>query len=165
MLISMREIRLFCSKSVNKAPKTDSNFWSKYSFMAFLTIIIEKNAGIKINFLCILLFYEFLMYFLCFLTFCSCCFFSVKFVADILKHNNAKMDFISAIESKNKHIYMNYVKKLQFALILYTKSHFGAILRSDVHVQKVTYAVQDRTPGRQKFGVKMVRRNLKEKSP
>ena len=33
---------------------------------------------------------------------------------------------------------MNYVKKLQFALILYTKSHFGAIFQSDVHVQKVT---------------------------
>ena len=29
-----------------------------------------------------------------------------------LKHNNAKNKFISAIESKNKHIYMNYVKKL-----------------------------------------------------
>ena len=35
---------------------------------------------------------------------------------------------MSAIESKNMHIYMYEVsEKTQFALILYTKSHFGAI--------------------------------------
>ena len=81
--------------------------------MAFLAIILEKNAGIKINFLCILLFYEFLMYSLCFFDLLFLLFFSVKFVADtfwstiMLKQNS-----FQAIESKNKHIYMNYVKKL-----------------------------------------------------
>ena len=34
-----------------------------------------KNASIKINFLCILLFYEFLMYFFVFFSFYFCCFF------------------------------------------------------------------------------------------
>ena len=43
--------------------------------MAFLAIILEKNGGIKINFLCILLFYEFLMYFFVFLPFVFVCFF------------------------------------------------------------------------------------------
>ena len=54
------------------------------------------------NFLCISLFFRpFLL------------FFSAKFVADnFLKHNNAKKKLISAIESKNKHIYMNYAKKI-----------------------------------------------------
>ena len=70
------------------------------------------------NFLCISLFFD-LLFLL---------FFSVKFVADTFWSTiMAKITLISAIESKNKHIYVNYVKKNQFALILYTKSHFGAI--------------------------------------
>ena len=81
--------------------------------MAFLAIILEKNAGVKINFLCILLFYEFLMYFFVFFDLLFLLFFFGEICGrHFLKHNNAKNKFISAIESKNKHIYMNYVKKL-----------------------------------------------------
>ena len=54
----------FCSKSVNKAPKI--LIFGLNILCAFLAIILEKNASIKINFLCILLFYEFLMYFFVF---------------------------------------------------------------------------------------------------
>ena len=56
--------------------------------------------GIKINFLCILLFYKFLMYFFVFdLLFLFC--FSVKFVADtFLKHNNAKTNSFQPLRVK-----------------------------------------------------------------
>ena len=66
MLIYARN-QTFCSKSVNKAPKI---LIFGLNILCGLAIILEKNAGIKINFLCILLFYEFLMYFFVFLTFC-----------------------------------------------------------------------------------------------
>ena len=70
------------------------------------------------NFLCISLFFR---------PFVFVVFFSEICGRHFLKHNNAKNKLISAIESTNKHIYMNFVKKTQFALILYTKSHFRAI--------------------------------------
>ena len=54
------------------------------------------------NFLCISLFFWPFVFVLFFCEICG---------RHFLKHNNAKT-FISAIESKNKHIYMNYVKKL-----------------------------------------------------
>ena len=121
---------------------------------------------IKINFLCILLFYEFLMYFFVFWPFVFVVFFSEICGRNFLKHNNAmKQVFISAIdvEYKNKHIYMNYVKKLNSALILYTKSHFGAIFGPTCMYKKlrnfrtvppgVTNLVQSKCAG-----------NLKEKS-
>ena len=78
-------------------------------FVAFLALLyLKKNAGIKINFLCNLLFYEFLMYFFVFWPFVFVFVFGEICGRHFLKHNK----FISAIESKNKHIYMNYVKKL-----------------------------------------------------
>ena len=87
MLIYARN-QTFCPKSVNKVPKmlifvlnTLCGILSNYTF---------KNAGIKINFLCILLFYEFLMYFFVFSTFCFCCFFGEIYGKHFLKHNNAK---------------------------------------------------------------------------
>ena len=56
------------------------------------------------NFSCISLF---------FLPFVFVVFFGEICGRHFLKHTNAiKNKFISAIESKNKHIYMNYVKKL-----------------------------------------------------
>ena len=63
MLIYARN-QIFCSKSVNKAQKRIffGDFFFIF-FVAFLAIVLEKKSGIKINFLCILLFYEFLMYF------------------------------------------------------------------------------------------------------
>ena len=73
MLIYARN-QTFCSKSVNKAPKVQI-FEAAILFVAFLAIVLEKNSGIKINFLCILLFCEFLMYFFVFFTFYFCCFF------------------------------------------------------------------------------------------
>ena len=90
----------------------------------------------KINFLCILLFYEFLMYFFVFLTFF---FFSGEICGrHFLKQNNAKTNSFQPLRSKNKHIYMKYVKKTQFALIFVHKITFWSHFRSDVHVQKVT---------------------------
>ena len=52
------KIQTFCSKSVNEALKM---LIFGILFVAFLAIVLGKNSGIKINFLCILLFYEFLM--------------------------------------------------------------------------------------------------------
>ena len=80
--------------------------------MAFLAIILEKNAGIKFYFLCILLFYEFLMYFFVFWPFVFVGFFSEICGRHFLKHNNAKTNSFQPLRVKNKHIYMNYVKKL-----------------------------------------------------
>ena len=59
MLIYARN-QIFCSKSVNKAPKM------QIFVVAFLAIVLEKKSGIKINFLFILLCYEFLMFFFVF---------------------------------------------------------------------------------------------------
>ena len=81
MLIYARN-QTFCSKSVNKAQKI-LIFGLNILCGILQQCILEKNAGIKINFLCILLFYEFLMYFLCFFdAILFLLFFSVKFVAD-----------------------------------------------------------------------------------
>ena len=84
----MQEIRL---SALNQSIKLQKfSFLVLIFFMGFLAIILEKNAGIKINFLCILLFYEFLMYFFVFFTFCFCCFFCEICGRHFLKHNNAK---------------------------------------------------------------------------
>ena len=91
MLIYARN-QTFCSKSVNKAPKI--------FFVAFLAIILEKHAGIKINFLCILLFYEFLMYFFVFFTFSFVGFFGEICGRHFLKHNNAKTNSFQPLRVK-----------------------------------------------------------------
>ena len=99
MLIYARN-QTFCSKSVNKAVHAHAlimHFNRNYEagkdaftlnpkktglniLCGILSNYTWKNFGIKINFLCILLFYEF-MYFFVFFTFLFL-FFSVKFVAD-----------------------------------------------------------------------------------
>ena len=68
--------------------------------MAFLAIILEKNAGIKINFLCILLFYEFLMYFFVFWPFVFVVFFGKICGRHFLKHNNAKTNSFQPLRVK-----------------------------------------------------------------
>ena len=51
--------------------------------------------------------------FLCFLTFCFCVFFRLKFVAGhFLKHNNAKTNSFQPLRVKISIFNMNYVKKL-----------------------------------------------------
>ena len=100
--------------------------------MAFLAIILETNAGIKINFLCILLFYEFLMYFIVLwisYVFLSSFFFLFFFFflgeicgRHFLKHNNAKTNSFQPLRVKIS-IFIWTTWKTQFALILYTKSH------------------------------------------
>ena len=121
MLIYARN-QTFCSKSVNKAPKM--LIFGLNTLCGILSNCTWKNAGIKINFL-YLLFMNFLCIFFFYLLFLL--FFSAKFVADTFWSTIMLKQINFAIESKNKHIYMNYAKKTQFALILYTKSHFGAI--------------------------------------
>ena len=61
--------------------------------------------------------------FLCYFDLLFLLFFSVKFVADNFWSTIMLKQFISAMDNKQ---FNNYVKKLN-ALILYTKSHFGAI--------------------------------------
>ena len=69
--------------------------------MAFLAIILEKNAGIKIYFLCILLFYEFLMYFFVFFyLFVFVVFFGKICGRHFLKHNNAKTNSFQPLRVK-----------------------------------------------------------------
>ena len=55
--------------------------FGKYILLNILHNCALKNFSIEINFLCILLFYEFLMYFFVFSTFCFLLFFSLKQVA------------------------------------------------------------------------------------
>ena len=86
--------------------------------MAFLAIILEKNASIKINFLQYV-FYCF-MNFLCIFFFFYLLFllvFLVKFVADTFWSTIMLKQIISAIESKNKHIYMNCMWKNSICIL------------------------------------------------
>ena len=101
MLIYARN-QTFCSKSVNKAPKILIFGLNMWLCGMSLAIILEKNVGIKINFLCILLFYEFLMYYFVYVTFnVFVCFFRWAFVADnFLKHNNAKTNSFQPLRVK-----------------------------------------------------------------
>ena len=104
------------------------------------------------NFLCIF----------CSFTFCFCCFFGEICGRHFLKHNNAKTNSFQPLRVKNKHIYMNYVKKTQFALILYTKSHFGAIF-GPMCMYKKLRNFRTVTPGVTNL-VSKCAGNLKEKS-
>ena len=94
--------------------------------MAFLAIVLEKMPVSKLisyvfycfmNFLCISLFFQPFVFVVFFGEICG---------RHFLKHNNAKT-LISAIESKISIYLYELCEKTQFALILYTKSHFGAI--------------------------------------
>ena len=92
MLIYARN-QTFCSKSVNKAPKI--LIFGLNILCGILSNYAWKNAGIKINFLCILLFYEFLMYFFVFVLF-----FSEICGRHFLKHNNAKTNSFQPLRVK-----------------------------------------------------------------
>ena len=72
----------FCSKSVNKARKMLVQIFGTDTFCSILSFCTWKKIKIKINFLCILLFYELFMYFFVFSTFLFLLFFLAKFVAD-----------------------------------------------------------------------------------
>ena len=87
MLIYARN-QTFCSKSGNKAPKVQ--IFGLNTLVALLVIVFEKNSGIKINFLCILLFCEFLIYFIVFSTFCLYFVFTEICGRHFLKHNKSK---------------------------------------------------------------------------
>ena len=58
---------------------------------------------------------------------------------------------------------MNYAKKNSICIDFVHKITFWSHFRSDVHVQKVMY-LQNRTPGRHKFGVKMCGKLERKKS-
>ena len=96
MLIYARN-QTFCSKSVNKVPKI--LIFGLNILCGILSNYTWKNVGIKINFLCILLFYEFLMYFFVFFYLFVFVVFSVKFVADT---------FWSTIMLKQIHLLRNF---------------------------------------------------------
>ena len=104
--------------------------------MAFLAIILEKNAGIKINFLCILLFYEFLMYFFVFLTVCFVVFFGEICGRHFLKHNNAKTNSFLPLRVKIS-IFIWTMWKNSICIDFVHKVTFWSHFRSDVHVQKL----------------------------
>ena len=90
MLIYARNLT-FCSKSVNKALKMlIFGVDTLCSILSNCKKKIEKKSGIKINFLYILLFYEFLMYFFVFLPFVFVVFSGEICRRHFLKHNNAK---------------------------------------------------------------------------
>ena len=86
--------------------------------MAFLAIILEKNAGIKINFLCILLFYVFLCFFR---PFVFVVFFSEICGRHFLKHNNAKTNSFQPLRVKIS-IFIWTMWKNSICI-----EHFGAI--------------------------------------
>ena len=124
MLIYARN-QTFCSKSVNKAPKI--LIFGLSILCGILSNYTWKNASIKINFLCILLFYEFIMFF----------FFSGEICGrHFLKHNNAKTNSFQPLRVKIS-IFIWTMWKTQFALILYTKSQFGAIFGPTCMYQKL----------------------------
>ena len=108
MLIYARN-QTFCSNSVSKAPKM--LIFGLNTLCGILSNYTWKNCRyqklISYVFYC---FMNFLMYFFVFLTFCFCCFFQWNLWQTLFEAPKNKL--ISAIESKNKHIYMNFVKKL-----------------------------------------------------
>ena len=79
-----------CSKSENKAPRI-LNFGVNI-LCSIPNNVLEKKSGIKINFLCILLFYEFLMYFFVFQPFVFVIFFCKIYHRTFFKHNYATMN-------------------------------------------------------------------------
>ena len=89
MLIYVRN-DTFCSKSENKAPRI--LIFGVNILYSIPNNVLEKKSGIKINFLCILLFYEFLMYFFVFQPFVFVLFFRKIYHRTFFKHNYAKMN-------------------------------------------------------------------------
>ena len=156
MLIYARN-QTFCSKSVNKAPKI--LIFGLNILCGILSNYTWKNAGIKINFLCILLFYEFLMYFFVFLTCFSMFFFGEICGRHFLKHNNAKTNSFQPLRVKISIFIMNYVKKLNL--------HWFCVQFGAISVRRActkSYLTSERTPGRNTNMVSKCAGNLKEKS-
>ena len=125
IMLTYARNQTFCSKSVDKAPKVQ--IFGLNTLCSILSNCTWKNSGIKINFLHILLFCEFLM----FISFFFWPFVLVVFFTEIcgrhfLKHNKSKTNYFQQLRAKIC-IFIWTKWKTQFALILYTKSHFGAI--------------------------------------
>ena len=70
----------------------ETSFLVEIFFVAFLTIFMKKKSGILLNFLCISLFYEFLMYFFVFRPFVFVIFFRKIYHRTFFKHNYAKVN-------------------------------------------------------------------------
>ena len=106
------------------------------------------------NFLCISLF---------FLPFVFVVFFGEICGRHFLKHNNAQTNSFQPLRVKiSIFIWTTCMSKTQFALILYTKSHFGAIFGPTCMYKKLRN-FRTVPPGRHKFGVKNVRETWKKK--
>ena len=88
----------FCSKSENKAPRI--LIFGVNILYSIPNNVLEKKSGIKINFLCILLFYEFLMYFFVFQPFVFVLFFHKIYHRTFFKHNYAKMNWFQPMKVK-----------------------------------------------------------------
>ena len=88
----------FCSKSENKAPRI--LIFGVNILYSIPNNVLEKKSGIKINFLCIVLFYEFLMYFFVFQPFVFVLFFRKIYHRTFFKHNYAKMNWFQPMKVK-----------------------------------------------------------------
>ena len=80
----------FHYKSLIKASRL--LIFGTYILFNILSNCALENFRIEINFLCILLFYEFLMYFFVFSTFCFLLFFAEICCSQFLKHYLAKIN-------------------------------------------------------------------------
>ena len=130
--------------------------------MAFLSLILEKNAGIKINFLCISLFYEFLMYFFVFWPFVFVVFFGEICGRHFLKHNNAKINSFQPLRVKISIYMWTMWKKINLHWFC-TQNHILEPF-SVRHACTKSYVTSEPYPGRHKFGVKMCGKLERKKS-
>ena len=103
MLISALNHK-FGSKSENKAPRI--LIFGVNILYSIPNNVLEKKSGIKINFLCILLFYEFLMYFSVFQPFVFVLFFRKIYHRTFFKHNYAKMNWFQPMKKSYMKIKM-----------------------------------------------------------
>ena len=87
----------FCSKSENEAPRI--LIFGVNILYSIPNNVLEKKSGMKINFLCILLFYEFLMYFFVFQP-VFVLFFRKIYHRTFFKHNYANMNWFQPMKVK-----------------------------------------------------------------
>ena len=124
MLIYARN-QTFCSKSVNEAPKVQ--IFGLNTLCSILSNCTWKKFRYQNQFLMYFIVLWISYVFLCFFDLLFLLFFSPKFVADTFWSTiNQKLINFSNWELKYAYLY-ELSEKTQFALILYTKSHFGAI--------------------------------------
>ena len=145
---------------MNKAPKI--LIFGLNTLCGILSNCTWKNAGIKINFLCILLFYEFLMYFFVFSTFVFVLFFGEICGRHFLKHNNAKT-LISAIESKISIFIFWTMRKNSICIDFVHKITFWNHFRSDVHTCTKSYVTSEPYPWASQIWCQNVRETRKKK--